>query len=90
VSSLADSVSPRVGPRSRVLERMQVSADTALTWGVAIAIAAVSFGASGGLALERTTWTEVGLVLSGAALIAGALLTRAIAPPFYGGLTCSG
>ena len=90
MSSLADSVSPRVGPRSRVLERMQVSAGTALTWGVAIAIAAVSFGASGGLALERTTWTEVGLVLCGAALIAGALLTRAIAPPFYGGLTLLG
>jgi hypothetical protein len=69
---------------------MQVSANAALTWGVAIAIAAVSFGASGGLALERTTWTEVGLVLCGAALIAGALLTRAIAPPFYGGLTLLG
>src|SRR4051794_41933320 len=64
---------------------MQVSANAALTWGVAIAIAAVSFGASGGLALERTTWTEVGLVLCGAALVAGAPLTRAIAPPFYGG-----
>ena len=29
-------------------------------------------------------------MLGGAALVAGALLTRAIAPPFYGGLTLLG
>jgi tetratricopeptide (TPR) repeat protein len=69
---------------------MQVSSHAALTWGVALALAAVSFGASGGLALERTTWTEVGLMLAGAALVAGALLTRRIAPPLYGGLTLLG
>jgi hypothetical protein len=90
VSSLAGSVSPRVGPRTRALERMQVSAEEALTWGVALAIAAVSFGASGGLALQRTTWTEVALMLAGAALVAAAALTRSIAPPFYGGLTLLG
>ena len=38
---------------------MQVSAHAGVMWGVALAIAAVSFGASGGLALERTAWTEV-------------------------------
>ena len=90
MSSVAGSVSPRVGPRPRVLTAMQVSTHTALTWGVALAIVAVSFAASGGLALERTTWTEVGLMLGGAALVAGALLTRRIAPPYYGGLTLLG
>ena len=90
MSSLASSASPRVGPRPRALAATQVSAHTALTWGVALAIAAVSFGAGGGLSLERTTWTEVVLMLAGAALVAGALLTRRIAPPFYGGLTLVG
>ena len=69
---------------------MQVSAAGALTWGVALAIAAVSFGASGGLALERTTWTEVAMMLAGAALVAAALLSRRIAPPLYGGLALLG
>jgi O-Antigen ligase/Tetratricopeptide repeat len=69
---------------------MQVSAHAAVTWGVALAIAAVSFGASGGLALERTTWTEIALMLAGAALVAAALLTRRIAPPFYGGVALLG
>ena len=59
-------------------------------WGVALAIAAVSFGASGGLTLERTTWTEVALMLTGAALVAAALLTRRLSPPLYGGFALLG
>ena len=59
-------------------------------WGVALAIAAVSFGASGGLTLGRTTWTEVALMLTGAALVAAALLTRRLSPPLYGGFALLG
>ena len=85
MSALAGSVSPRARPRARALDRVQVSADTALTWGVGVAVAAVAFGADGGLRLERTTWTEVAMILAGAALVAGAVLARRIAPPLYGG-----
>jgi O-antigen ligase len=83
VSALAGSLSPR----ARALDVLQVSADAALTCGVAISVAAVAFGADGGLRLERTTWTEIGIMLTGGALVASALLARRIAPPLYGGLT---
>jgi len=86
VSALAGSLSPR----ARALDVVQVSADAALTWGVGISVAAVAFGADGGLRLERTTWTEVAIMLIGAALVAGALLARRIAPPLYGGLALLG
>jgi O-antigen ligase len=83
VSALAGSLSPR----ARALDVLQVSADAALTCGVGISVAAVAFGADGGLRLERTTWTEIGIMLTGGALVASALLARRIAPPLYGGLT---
>ena len=54
---------------------------------VGLVLAAVAFGADGGLRLERTTWTEVGLILGGAGLVARALLTGRAAGRLYGGLT---
>jgi O-Antigen ligase len=90
VSSLAGSLSPRARPFARALDSLRVSADTALTWGVGLALAAVAFAASGGLRLERTTWTEIVLMLAGAGLVAAALLTRRIAPPLHGSLTLLG
>lgn len=41
--------------------------------GVALAVVATAFTSRGGSLLERTTWTEVGLLLAGAGLCAAAL-----------------
>ncbi|MCR6679409.1 hypothetical protein NVV43_28550, partial [Escherichia marmotae] len=45
------------------------------------------FGAEGGLRLERLTWTEIGLVLTGTALVLAALLTARVRGRVHGGLT---
>ena len=47
----------------------RLGAHAATVVGVASVLAAVAFGAEGGLRLERMTWTEIGLVLAGAALV---------------------
>ena len=49
-------------------------AGIALAIGLAIAIVLCAFVASGGSQLERTTWTEVGLMLGGAGLTAAAIV----------------
>ncbi len=50
-------------------------------------LAAVAFAADGGLRLERTTWTEVALILGGAALVAWGILTGRAAGRLHGGLS---
>jgi tetratricopeptide (TPR) repeat protein len=58
-----------------------------LAAGIAIAVAAASFAAAGGLRLERTTDVLIAMMLSGAALVAAAVLRRprAADAPLYGG-----
>ena len=83
MSSLAGSVSR--GPRAAALSLPRVSADTGLTLAVGGILVAIAFTADGGFRLERTTWTEVGLMLLGAALVAAALLSRGVQGRLYGG-----
>ena len=77
MSSLAGSLSPPRRSRLGALALTRVSADAWVTVLVGLVLAAVAFGADGGLRLERTTWTEVALILGGAALVAWGLLTGA-------------
>ncbi|WP_028058013.1 O-antigen ligase family protein [Candidatus Solirubrobacter pratensis] len=81
MSSLTGSrrtyVAPRGGLRRRVRRiSIPIPAESgpALALGLAAAIMASAFVARGGSQLERTTWTEVGLMLGGAALAALALV----------------
>ena len=55
----------------------RLGAHAATVVGVAAVLAAVAFGAEGGLRLERLTWTEIGLVLTGTALVARGAAHRA-------------
>ena len=88
MSSLAGSVSR--GPRAWSLPLSRVSAGAVLTLAVAGVLAATAFTADGGLRLERTTWTEVGLILLGAGLVAAALLARRVDGRLYGGVMLLG
>ncbi len=85
MSSLAGRLD--AGPRLGAVSLPRVSADAALTVGVGVYLAAVAFAADGGLRLERTTYTEIALILTGAALVAWALLTGRLAGRLHGGLT---
>jgi len=77
VSSLADPVSPsRPARRTITIPIPDVTGNAGLAAGVAIAIAAASFAAAGGLRLERTTYVLIAMMLAGAALVAAALLRR--------------
>ena len=91
MSSLAGSLR-RGGSRSAgsLLAALQLRAGAVVTWSVALVLVAVSVGAEGGLRLERTTWTEVAMILLGAGLVAAALLTRELEGPLAGGLTLLG
>ena len=74
--------------RRRARSRCPGSARHAATViAVAVVLSAAAFGADGGLRLERLTWTEIGLVLVGAALVIAALLTTQRAGRVYGALT---
>ena len=54
---------------------------------IALALALIAFVAAGGLRLERTTYVELGLMLAGALLCAGALVApRARVARLHGGL----
>jgi hypothetical protein len=69
-------VGPRRGLEHRlrsVAPRIPIRADVAIPVGVALTMALCAFVARGGSELEPTTWTEVGLLISGAALCAVAL-----------------
>ena len=58
-----------------------------LASGVAVAVAAASFAAAGGLRLERTTNVLIAMILASAALVVAALLQRpwTASAPLYGG-----
>ena len=88
MSSLAGSVSR--GPRAAALPFLRVSADTVLTLAVGGVLAAIAFTADGGLRLERTTWTEIGLILLGTGLVAAALVARKLGGRLYGGVMLLG
>jgi hypothetical protein len=45
-----------------------------LTIAIVVAVVATAFASRGGSQLERTTWTQIGILLAGAALCAAALL----------------
>ena len=87
VSSLAARLrSPRGSgdaalARPRVLTVPFALADATVCAAVALVLAGVVFGASGGNQLERTTYTEIALMLGGAALAAVALLSPSAAGP---------
>jgi hypothetical protein len=89
VSSLTGGRRTYVAPRRGLRRRAQtisvpLPADggRALGVGLALLIAASAFVAKGGTQLERTTWTEVALMLGGAGLAAVALvLPRAAGTP---------
>jgi O-Antigen ligase len=83
MSALARRRRTYVAPHRSLVQRLQAAAppvpsplpSVLLAAGVALAIVLCAFGAQGGSQLVRTTWTEVGLLLAGAALFAAALLT---------------
>jgi tetratricopeptide (TPR) repeat protein len=88
VSSLAGPVSTQHPVRRTVtIPVPDVSGTAGVATGVAIAIAAAAFAAAGGLRLERTTDVLIGMMLTGGALVATALLRRprTAAAPMYGG-----
>ena len=89
MSSLAGSLSSSAPRRSRLasLALTRASADAWVTAAVGLVLAAIAFAADGGLRLERTTWTEVALILGGAVLVAWALLTGRVAGRLHGGLS---
>jgi len=60
--------------RSVALGVPSMGGGPALTIGIAAALAAVAFGADGGLRIAETTWTEIALTLLGGALAAAALV----------------
>ncbi|HEX8103929.1 MAG TPA: hypothetical protein VF533_15030, partial [Solirubrobacteraceae bacterium] len=85
MSSLAGRLStPRLGrragprtliARSRAAAVAAARADAAVCAGVALAVAGVALGASGGTQLARTTYTEMLMMIGGAVLVAVALVT---------------
>jgi hypothetical protein len=75
VSSLADPVS-RPQRRTITIPLPRLAGNGMLATGIAVAIAAASFAAAGGLRLERTTNVLIAMILASAALVVAALLER--------------
>jgi hypothetical protein len=90
VSSLAEPASarPTRSRRTVTVPVPRVAGDGMLAAGVALAVAAASFAAAGGLRLERTTNVLIAMMLAGAALAAAALIVRPRSEQakLYGGL----
>jgi hypothetical protein len=86
VSSLAGPVN-RPQRRTITIPLPRVAGNGTLAVGIALAIAAASFAAAGGLRLERTTNVLIAMMLAGAALVVAALLQRPWTSdaPLYGG-----
>lgn len=86
MSSLADPVS-RPQRRTITIPLPSLAGNGTLAVGIAVAIAAASFAAAGGLRLERTTNVLIAIILASAALVVAALLQRpwTKAAPLYGG-----
>jgi cytochrome c-type biogenesis protein CcmH/NrfG len=86
VSSLAGPVN-RPQRRTITIPLPRIAGNGTLAAGIAVAIAAASFAAAGGLRLERTTNVLIAMMLAGAALVIAALLQRpwTANAPLYGG-----
>ena len=86
MSSLADPVS-RPQRRTITIPLPRVAGNGTMAAGIAVAIAAASFAAAGGLRLERTTNVLIAMILGSAALVVAALLQRPWTKeaPLYGG-----
>jgi O-Antigen ligase/Tetratricopeptide repeat len=86
VSSLADPAS-RPARRSITIPLPRLAGNGTLAAGIAVAVAAASFAAAGGLRLERTTNVLIAMILGSAALVVAALLQRPWTKdaPLYGG-----
>ena len=86
MSSLADPVS-RPQRRTVTIPLPRLAGDGVLATGIALAIAAASFAAAGGLRLERTTNVLIAMILASAALVVAALIERpwTASSPLYGG-----
>ena len=86
MSSLAGPVS-RPQRRSITIPLPRVAGSGVLAAGIALAVAAASFAAAGGLRLERTTDVLIAMILASGALVIAALLQRPWTreAPLYGG-----
>ncbi len=86
MSSLADPVS-RPQRRSITIPLPRIAGSGVLAAGVALAVAAASFAAAGGLRLERTTDVLIAMILGSGALVVAALLQRPWTreAPLFGG-----
>jgi hypothetical protein len=86
VSSLAGPVS-RPQRRTITIPLPRIAGNGTLAAGIAVAIAAASFAAAGGLRLERTTNVLIAMILGSAALVVATLLQRpwTKSAPLYGG-----
>ena len=86
MSSLADPVS-RPRRRTITIPLPRLAGNGMLAGGIAVAVAAASFAAAGGLRLERTTNVLIAMILASAALVVAALLQRpwTASAPLYGG-----
>jgi hypothetical protein len=88
VSSLAGPLSrPQQRRRTVTIPVPDLAGNAAVGSLVALAVAAASFVAAGGLRLERTTDVLIGMMLAGAALVASALVfrPRSTDRPLHGG-----
>lgn len=74
VSSIATSPAPPAAPALLRLGRLRISLDAALGLGFATALAAITFVTTGGLDLAPNTWTQILLLLAGAAVAIVALV----------------
>src|SRR4051812_12779412 len=90
MSSLAAARTDRPRPRVSAVPLAWLGRDAWLTLGVGGSLVAVAFAAAGGLQLERTTWTEIALIVLGAALVVAALLIERAPGPLHGGVALLG
>ncbi|HEY2768928.1 MAG TPA: O-antigen ligase family protein [Solirubrobacteraceae bacterium] len=74
MSSIATAPAPGAAPALLQLGRLRVSLDAALGLGLALALAIITFVTTGGLALAPNTWTQIVLLLAGAAVVVTALV----------------
>jgi hypothetical protein len=74
VSTLASAHSPSAAPALLRLGRLRVGVDAALGLGFAVALAVITFVTTGGLDLAPNTWTEIVLLVAGAAVAITALM----------------
>jgi len=90
MSSLAAARTDRPRPRFGAVPLARLGRDAWLTLALGGSLVAVAFAAEGGLQLERSTWTEIALILLGAALVVAALLVDRAGGALYGSVALLG